>query len=760
MNGTASSTSLAISSPGVGTVSEQPLSVNEASYGDPKIGDLDRLLWPKSIAIVGASADASSIRGRILEYLLQREYSGQLYLVSSTQAEVRGRKTFASLHDIGADVDLVLIAVRADATYGILEQCAAIGAKFAICYSSGFAEGGAEGAELQSQIAQFAARGSTRICGPNTAGYFNVKGGIPATFARNVDMRRPTIGSSRSGPGTVTIVAQSGGLGFALNDRCLVEHGLRVNYVIGTGNEVDLETLDFVDYAIADKDTRAVLLLIEAIKSTAKLPAIARRARLATKPIIVAKFGRTDAGSRAVGSHAGRLTGSDQVYDATLRRHGLIRVDDEDTMTDLAAAFSCYPLPAGRRIGILTTSGGAGVWMADACESTGLEVPLLDEATQLALKAFVPSYGAIQNPVDLTAQVTVNPAAHQGGPSPLIGSLGALLESSSIDSVVLIANMSDGELLAREREGLISLIQSLTKPLLLYSHAPPSRASQELAQKLGFVCLGSTRRVAGTLAHMSAYAEFLGGLNEEESSPTLAVPQEDRALLAGGLCEYQAKALFARYGIPITEERLVQSADDVVAAMSRMSGKVALKIQSRQIPHKTEMGGVILGLQGESEARAAYGALRERARVEAPAAVIEGILVQRMLAAGHELALGVVQDADFGPVMVVGMGGIYIEILKDVVIEPLPIRRERALSMLRRLRAWPLLSGARGKAAADIDAVADVMERLSLLVEGSGDACREIDLNPVFVYDEGHGVVVVDALVVGRDESAVSHETP
>jgi acyl-CoA synthetase (NDP forming) len=714
--------------------------------------DLTAFLWPKSIAIVGANADVDSIRGRILGYLLQREYSGALYLVSSTQPEVRGRKTYASLRDIPGTVDLVLIAVRAEATYAILEECAAIGARFAICYSSGFAESGAAGVVLQKRIAQFVGRGGTRVCGPNTAGYFNIKGGIPATFARNVDLRRAACVSCRSGAGTVTVVAQSGGLGFALSDRCSVEHGLRVNYVMGTGNEVDLEALDFVDYAVGDESTRVILLLIESIKHPKRLADVAERAKRAGKPIVAAKFGRTDAGSRAVDSHAGRLTGSDAVYNASLRRHGLIRVDDEDEMTDLAAAFSFCPPPAGRRVGILTTSGGAGVWMADACESAGLRVPLLDDSTQLALTAHVPSYGAIQNPVDLTAQVTVNPATGVDGPSALVGALEALLDSPSIDSVVLIANMSDGALLAREQHALAELVPRLKKPLLLYSHAPPSRASAELVQKLGLICLSSTRRVAQTLASMATWSETLASLSDVESGPPPLLAKEDRSLLESGLIEYQAKALFVRHGIAVTKERLVRSADAAVVAALDFGTRVALKIQSRQIPHKTEMGGVMLGVQGALEVRAAYALLLERARARMPTATIDGILVQEMSPPALELALGVVQDPDFGPVMLVGMGGIYVEIFNDVVIETLPIRRDRALTMLQRLRTWPVLAGARGKAKADVNAVAEMMEKLSLLVEASAGACGEIDLNPVFVYDEGQGAIVVDALVVGRDE--------
>jgi acetate---CoA ligase (ADP-forming) len=711
--------------------------------------DLKPMLWPKSIAIVGATAEVKTIRGRLLEYLLQRGYEGQIYLVSGSQDEIRGRRTYRSLKAIARPIDLVLIAVRADATLAIVTECAEIGAKFAICFSSGFAEEGGKGAELQQALANLARQSGLRICGPNTAGFFNVKGAIPATFARNVDVRRAPHKTRRAGPAAVSVVAQSGGLGFALADRCAAEHGVLVNYVTSTGNEVDLEALDFVDFLIEDEDTRVVLLLVEAIKSGTKLATVARRAVALGKPIIVSKFGRTGAGSRAVSSHAARLTGSDQAYDAVFRRHGLIRVDDEEEMVDLAAAFSACPLPKGRRVGILTTSGGAGVWMADACEGAGLEVPLLDGETQSGLSDFIPSYGAIHNPVDMTAQVSVNPVGGSQAASPLVRCVEIMLASPAVDAVVLVANMSDGDVLLRERDGLLEVAKRMDKPLFLYSHAPPSRASIELIQEMGLVCFSSTRRVARSLANMARYAERRKERVDADIGDVHPVSAGDIVLLGHGLCEFEAKALLGRHGIPVTVERLARTAEEAAGYAVDLGGSVALKIQSRDIPHKTEVDGVILNIQGPRDAKSAFLALIDRAKKSAPHAAIEGVLVQQMSAPGRELAVGIVRDPDFGPMMMVGLGGIFIEVLNDVTVEPLPVRVDTALAMLRRLRGWPVLAEIRGTPAADVEAVADLMEKLSLLVEGSGQACQEIDLNPVFVFDKGNGAVVVDALAIG-----------
>lgn len=714
--------------------------------------DLSALLWPKSVAIIGASADPRSIRGRPLEYLLQRKYAGAIYLVSRTSSELRGMKVYPSMQSLPERVDLALIAVRAAATREVLEEVAASGAKFAICFGSGFAESGDAGAALQSALTGLIGRSGLRVCGPNTAGFYNVKGQIPATFARNVDMGRSISSSQRAATGTVSIIAQSGGLGFALNDRCVYDHGLRVSYVIGTGNEADLESLDFVDYVLGDPDTRVVLLLVESFKHARKLKQVAARARRARKPIVVAKFGRTAAGARAVGSHAGRLTGSDRTYDALFRRLALLRVEDEEAMTDLAAVFSLCPPLCGRRVGILTTSGGAGIWMADACETAGLEVPLLDASTQASIAQFVPEYGAVHNPVDLTAQVTINPGT-SSGPSPMIGALRALLESSSLDAVVLVANLSDGSVLSRESDGIRAALSTSTKPLVLYSHAPLSMASRQLVESLGLVCLPSTQRLAAALRCMAEYAELVEA-DEGNGQPreALVLSSADLAAMRAGLTEYAAKSLLARHGIPVTRERLVHAADEAVDEANALGGRVALKVQSRDIPHKSEVDGVRLGLSSSDAVRLAYDDLLSSVRERAPHAAIEGVLVQEMASGAHELAVGIVQDPDFGPVMMVAMGGIYVEILDDVAIEPLPVTQERAIQMLRRLRGWKVLSGARGRKPADVEAVAQLMARLSLLVEAADGACKELDLNPVFVRSAGHGAVVVDALIVGSHQ--------
>jgi acyl-CoA synthetase (NDP forming) len=714
--------------------------------------DFTHFFHPRSIAMIGASEDPATLRGRIVEYLLQRKYAGKLYLISANRESIRGRATYTSIRDVPDPIDLVLVAVRADLAEPVLRDCAEVGARFAVCFSSGFAEEGEHGVRMQESLSALARDSGLRICGPNTAGFFNVRNMIPATFTRSVDARRPAADLGRLESGTVGIVAQSGGLAFAQQHRCAAQHGLGFSQIISTGNEADLESLDFVESMLEDPETRVVLLLIESLKHPARLERVARRAAEFGKPIVVVKFGRTVAGSRAAISHAARLSGSDSGYEAAFRRFGLIRVDDEDDMADLAAAFSRCPLPQGNRVGIVTTSGGAGVWMADACELAGLSVPKFDNATQQALAAHVPSFGSTNNPVDITAQASLNPV--KGGADavgPLIGTLSTLDESDAVDAIILVANLSDGAVLERERDGLAALVRGLRKPLLLYTHALPSPGSLELLWGLGLSCFGSTRRTARALRGLLDYATFQRSAQAAYLAPLVPVSFPTVAPKLSRLTEYDAKAVLREYGIRTPREGLARTAEEAVAIGNEFGGPVALKIQSPDIPHKTEIGGVVLNLGDPDAVRCAYAELIERARRGASQARIDGVLVQEMVEEGTEMALGVVRDPDFGPLLVVSLGGIHIEVLNDAAIDLLPVNRATALCMLKRLRGAAILDGVRGKAPRDLDALAELMERVSAMVVCLGDRITEVDLNPIIVHEKGRGLAIVDAMIVGTD---------
>jgi len=710
--------------------------------------DLKRFFQPESIALVGVAEDPKTIRGRVLDFLLRHDYPGRIYPVSRTRREVRGLTAYASVEDIPGEVDLAILSVQAEQLPQVVQECARKRVRFVFCFTSGFAEAGPEGRRSQEALARIATDAGMRFAGPNSAGLYNAPGRVPATFTRTTDPDH-LHGFGRPLAGPVGFVAQSGGLGFAMQQRILAQHGVGTSYVVSTGNEADLETADFAQFMLEDVQSRVVALIVEGFKDGSRLPALARDAMQRGKPLLVAKFGATPAGQRAASSHSARVTGDDAVYDAMFRRHGLVRAHDEDELADFAAAFARYPLPRGRRVAIMTTSGGAGVWMADACERAGLVVPPLDAATQTRMREFMPSYGSAANPIDLTAQSSLNPLHHGQSKSTLIGAIEALDDSDAIDAIIVVANLSDGDLLGRERAALADLGGRVSKPLVFFSHAAPSRTSLELLWDAGLCCFGSSWRTARSLLAMAQYGEFLA---TARASPG-AAPSSARSLPRvppRTLCEYEAKTLLAAGGLVLPPERLARSPDEAVAAATALGFPVALKIQSPELPHKTEVGGVLLGVHDADAVRSGWRLLHERAAAARPDASIHGVLVQPMLATGIEMMLGVVHDPGFGPMLVAGFGGTLVEVLRDTVIEPLPVDRTIARGMLDRLRGRALLDGVRGAPPADVDALVELIVQLSDVAQAAGGSIAEIDLNPVFVRAQGGGVAVADALVVGR----------
>jgi acyl-CoA synthetase (NDP forming) len=727
--------------------------------------DLHRFFWPESIALVGVSEDPKSIRGRVLDFLLRHGYPGAIYPVSLTRRSVAGLTAYRSVADIPGPVDLAILSVQADQLPAVVENCVRKRVRFAFCFTSGFAEAGAEGLRQQQALAASANAGGVRLAGPNSAGMFNAPGRVPVTFTRTTELEHLRT-FARPFVGPLGFVAQSGGLGFAMQHRVLAHHGVGCSYVVSTGNEADLDCFDYAEYMLGEEHSRVVVLIVEGFRNGSRLPALAQLARDKNKTLIVAKFGSTVAGGRAASSHSARLTGDDAAYDAMFRRYGLVRAHDEDELSDLCAGFARYPLPRGRRVAILTTSGGAGVWMADACEREGLVVPPLDAATEKRMREFMPAYGSAANPIDLTAQTSLNPLSHGKSKSTLFGAIEALDASAAIDAVVVVANLSDGDLLARERAGLSETVPRLTKPLLFFSHAAPSSSSLELLWDAGLCCFSSSRRTARVLAALAAHGEFL----KHDLAPEIT--QDIRSLSAipsRALCEYEAKSLLAAAGLRFPPERLVRSEDEAVHAARELGFPVALKIQSPDMLHKTELGGVVLNV-GKSDAacdvgatdaamelaaaeavREAYRLLLDRTAKAAPEANVHGVLVQPMLKRGIEMMAGIVHDATFGPMLVAGFGGTLVEVLRDTVMEPVPVDARTARAMLDRLRGRALLEGVRGEPAADVDAFIDLLVRLSEIAHAAGGRIAEIDVNPVFAYRKGEGVAIADALLIGRE---------
>jgi len=709
--------------------------------------DLSALLAPRSIAVIGAANDLSIIRGRTLKVMRGHAYAGRIYPVSRSQAEVQGLKAYSSVDALPERVDMALLIIPAEFVLEELERCGRAGIKAALIITSGFAEQrGSEGAELQRRLREIAARFDMLVCGPNTEGFTNTAAALCATFSPTVDgLAVPLLPPART-DGRVAVIGQSGGMGFAFFDRGRPKD-IPFSYIITTGNEACLEVFDFVDYLLDEGSTDVFLLFLENIKNAETFKRAADKALRLGKPIIVTKIGHSEVGQRAAASHTAALAGSYDAYRAMFRHYGIVEGADIEAMVDLAAAFSFYRqrLPASKRVGIGTASGGGGGWMADACIEAGLEVPTLDDATRKVIDAHLPAYGTSQNPVDGTAQ-----AIRQIGYSEL-ARLIAL--SERVDSVVMVTSTRSAEPFEREHENLRRVSQTSTKPIFMWSYTNPCAAAVRILSETGyplFTNMNSCVRAIAALAEYRNCRERLISHRQTFQPDTARVHRVRRALHAPVLCEYQLASVLSEYGIAPIESQLTKNVDEAVAIAQAWRAPVAFKVQSPDILHKTDVGAVALNLADSDTIHRAYAELIDNVKQYAPSANVHGVLVQRMAPSGIEIIVGIRRDELFGPLLMVGLGGVYVETLRDFVLSPVPLAAVDAGQLIDGLRGRSLLDGLRGAPASDIPALIDLLVSLSELAAEHGDVIDEFELNPVIVHEAGQGVSVVDALAMLR----------
>lgn len=693
--------------------------------------DLAKLFEPESIAIVGASENLESISGRPLKLLRRFGYGGRIYPVNPKYDRIADLPCYRDLRSLPEVPDVVLIGVRAKIVPEIVEQCNELGVPYAVIFSSGFAE--SEDFEGQNRLMAAVKRGPTRILGPNCQGLVNFVSGIPLSFSASLDTeKRPK--------GHVAYVSQSGAFGFA-SFAMASERGVGFRYVATTGNQVDLDVVDFGDAFLEDPEVRLLVLYLEGIQTGSRLIELLRKAERKGVPVAVLKVGGSPTGQEAAKSHTAAVTGDKKVWETVLRQYGAIEIDDVEDIVDLGKVFGVLPRARGNRLGILTTSGGAGIIMADRAWEQGLEVPELSAGVREKIEGFIPSFGSSRNPVDLTAQVINEPE----GFSECVRTV---LESSETDMAVVVLSMITGKSGQKLVDDLINLSAVAKKPLVVCWLIDNEHGGTFLSRlrDAGIPLFQSPRRCARALAR----------LVEREKSPdgeckTWLVRKEPvLGLLPETPTEYDAKRLLAEYDISVTRERLCGSLSEALRAAEEIGYPVALKVMSPQIIHKTEAGIVSLNLTSEEEVRNAYGRLLERARKALPEATIQGVLIQEMVSGGVECMIGIKRDPLFGPVVVAGLGGIYVEILQDLALRHAPVDRQMAMAMLAELKGYPLLTGARGRPKLDIDGLAETVVRISALACNEEDL-QELDVNPLFVFEQGKGVKAVDAVIVRRD---------
>ncbi|MFZ5643194.1 MAG: acetate--CoA ligase family protein [Bacillota bacterium] len=706
---------------------------------DP-ITALDPFFNPKSIAIIGASNHPMKPGGRPINALLSRGYTGKIYPVNPTRDMVHGLKCYPSIKDIPDNIDMAIISIVADRVYGALEECVAKGVKVAIVFSSGFAEVGPEGLAEQERIAGLARKSGMHILGPNCLGLVNANNNVMASFAFIVDL--PPVE-----PRVLGFVSQSGAFGSVIYAAALYL-GVGFNYFISVGNEADLEFTDFLDYMVHDPHTKLMGGYLEGARDGDKLRRVAEKALDNNKPILIMKVGRSSAGSRAAASHTGSLAGSDTVYSSFFRQTGIIRIDNYTDLIAFTPLFQAGKLPSGRRTAIIATSGGAGVTITDFCESLGLSVVPLEDETRKKIDAVLPGFASSKNPVDLTAAVMTEPEL-------MATTLRAVCEDPNIDIVIASLNFplpADHPVIG----DIIDIYKNTDKYLLItpfkFPGAPDEPAIIEF-RKAGMPINYNVTDAIKAVSYLVEYRENVDKRRQDKYRvQQVNEPKPDLSdLLIPGetLSESSAKAILERYGIPIASQAIAATAGEAVRHASKIGYPVALKIDSPDIPHKTEAGGIRLDLRSDIEVEKAFDEIVRNVRSFKPDAKINGVSVQEMLPEGTEVIIGVTRDPVFGPTVMFGLGGIFVEVLKDVSFRVAPVSQGDAEDMIEEIKGAAILKGVRGKPPVDKAAIVDVILKISRMVTDYRDSIEELDINPLMVYPKG--VKAADAmLVVGR----------
>jgi acyl-CoA synthetase (NDP forming) len=700
---------------------------------------MDALFKPRSIAIFGASDDVTKIGGRPLQFLQKYGYAGDIYPINRKAGLVQSLPAYASLDDVPEAPELAVVAVPPAGVLDAVRDCARRGVKAAVILSAGFSEMGEEGSRLQAQIGDVARATGMRVVGPNCLGAIGVPDRSIATFSVALESSFPAAGS-------VGIVSQSGNLGsFTL--RLAGERGLGVSRMLTTGNECDVDIADAIASLAEDPGTSVILCCMETCRDGAKLTQAMAMAREAGKPLVVLKVGVSEAGSEAAASHTGALACSDAVFDAVLRNAGAIRVPSIEQLLEVGHALSVVGpacVPGGHRVAVLTASGGFGVLLADAASAQGLALPKLAAQTQERILSVVP-FAAPSNPVDMTAQVSSRPEV-------LAQVLDAVARDASCDALIL--QSANAFHVPRLRDVFLAALEQVRKDhpsrlILLCARAPQDvRAT---LNAMGFPVVEGIDAACATLAALMRFCA--------RDAARAAAPAIERAPLAAEAfaTEASAKAVLAEAGLPVPREAIAANRDEALAAARTMGFPLVLKIVSPDIAHKTEVGGVFVGVRSEAQLLEEYANLLSRVAQKAPEARIAGVLVAQMVQGGVELILGTKKDPMFGPMVMVGLGGIFAEIFKDVALQPAPVDEAQATAMLQSLKAFALLDGARGRPKADVPAAAKAIAALSRFAVRHADSVSEIDINPLVVLDLGRGAHALDALLVPEQPLTKAH---
>jgi len=709
--------------------------------------DLSPLIAPKSVAIVGASqrgADTNLAReprgNRVIRNLRNFGFTGRIVTVNPKYTEIMGYPCYPDVASIPEPVDCIVSAVPNRHVPDLLESAANAGVRAAVVFAAGFDEIGGEGKARQARLESLSKERGFLICGPNCYGVLNVHGKAPL-FASTIP---PGFIA-----GSVALISQSGGLSTTIANALMLNRHVGLSHIISCGNQSGATIEEYMNYFVGDPNTRVIAVFVEGFKQPERLLTVAHKAAEANKPLIILKGGRSDVSKRAAATHSGSLAGAAEVVDAAFRQGGIVSVRSINELIDSISVFSCdgfmKKYRGGRRIGVLSGSGGECTLVSDAAARVAIEVPELTEATKVNLQESVADFGNMNNPLDGTGAMyddeKIFPRLLQG-----------LIDDANIDLVTINLEANDPrpkELKSGNRFTLAieKAAAASAKPIATFSSVVGGPVDPEILQPLraaGVPIMEGAECATATIRNLADYFEFQKSCGGGEEVP---FPRAYRKLPAGILGAETAFALFQEFKIPIAPTVLARTAEEAAAAADQMGYPVVLKVESAQITHKSDVGGVALRLSNNSEVRGAFRLIQSTATSRVPNAKIDGVIVQRMAGEGVEMILGIKRDPLFGPVVLCGLGGILVEVLKDITVGIPPLTHSQAHDMLARLRGFQVLGGVRGKPAGDVDALCQTIVAVGNLAVSVGDQLNGVDINPLIVLPKGQGVVAVDAVV-------------
>ena len=694
---------------------------------------LETLLRPQSVAVIGASDNPARIGGRPIYSMLKGNFQGKLFPVNPNRDIVQGLKAYPDISSVPIPVDSAVISVPENVALKVIKECAERGVKSAVVFTSGFAEIGNSGLNAQHQIANIASESGMRILGPNCLGVFNLSAGWFGTFAN-------TLASKKIPTGPIGIVTQSGAYGghlFTITQN----RGVGTNYWVTTGNEVDIDVAEVIEFYAREPEIRVIISYAEGIKNGNRMRKALEAARNAKKPVIFMKVGSTEAGARAAASHTASLAGEDAVYDGLFKQYGVYRAETTEEMADVAYACQFGRYPNGPKIGLQTISGGIGVQMADAASKKGFDVAPLPKSTQEKIKKLIP-FAGVNNPVDFTGQVLNERKL-------LEDSMRFVIDEADYDSQILyLASLPISEF---TRDISLEIFTALRKrypeELMFLSMIGPQE-SRKPYEEIGYPCFEDHSLAVRAMAALRYFAKVF----KQGKQKVIASTRGNKlARLDRNISEFEAKSILSTAGIPTNREFLTESCGEAIEAQKTIDGPVVLKVASPNIPHKTEIGGVLLNLTTKEEVEEGYKKLITSVQSNAPEAKIDGIIVAEMISGGIETVLGVTNDPVFGPTVMFGLGGVFVEVLKDVAFRVAPFGTEEARRMIDEIRGRAVLDGARGAPPADIEALANAISALSIFAAENSDNIQTIDINPFIALPKG--ALAVDALIIPTSDT-------